>query len=237
LSANHDDAMSDTSDSRSKGCLFYGCLTLVVLAIAGVIGAVFAIRAAPKLLANRYTAAAPVPIPQSELSDADYETLLLQLETHAGDYERTNAFSLTLTGPQLNALLQRHPSSTGLKNHLHVAIEGDRVIGTLSLPLDKFADQAGWKSVKGRYLNGKGAFKLALKDGALLVHFDSLEVNGKPVPALFMAEMRKQNMADEFNRNPRNAEFFARFESIEIKDGQVVIQVRGADPARAAPAP
>lgn len=215
--------MSHASESRSKGCLFYGCLTLVIVAIAGVIGGYFAVRMGIEALAGKYTSATPLTLPKSELADTEYEQLKTRLKAFTDALDRTNAFALTLTGDEINALITRHPDFKDFQGTIHVAIGSNAVNGTISIPLERF----GWSALKGRYLNGKAGLKAAIANGTLIVTLDSLEVNGKPVPAQFMQQMRVQNLAEEVNKDPASAETFRKIESIDVKDGRLVIQLKG----------
>ncbi len=84
--------------------------------------------------------------------------------------------------------------------------------------------------LKGRYLNGQADLKASLFDGELIVHLDALEVNGKKVPDEFMTELRKQNIAKDAAKDKKFAEMLRKVESLEIKDGKIILKVR-AKPA------
>ena len=88
---------------------------------------------------------------------------------------------------------------------------------------------------KGRYLNGEADLKASLKDGVLIVTLDSIEVNGKKPPDEIMNEMRKQNLAKDAYKDAKNAEMIRKLESLEVKDGKIILKVR-AKTARS-PAP
>jgi len=115
-------------------------------------------------------------------------------------------------------------------------VEGDKLKAQISIPLDKL--KIGM--LKGRYLNGEAELKASLRDGILMVTLETLEVNGKRPPEKFLAELRKQNLAKDAYDNPKNAEMIRRFESLEIKDGTIILKPRihaktpaGADGPRA----
>ncbi|MGD0040841.1 MAG: hypothetical protein ABSE84_10580 [Isosphaeraceae bacterium] len=80
--------------------------------------------------------------------------------------------------------------------------------------------------LKGRYLNGEAELKASLSDGNLVVTLETLEVNGKRPPERFLSELRKQNLAKDAYENPKNVEMIRRFESLEIKDGKIILKPR-----------
>jgi hypothetical protein len=103
-----------------------------------------------------------------------------------------------------------------------VRVEGDKLKAQISMPLDKL--KIGM--LKGRYLNGEAELKASLRDGILVVTLETLEVNGKRPPENFMEGLRKQNLAKDAYDNPKNAEMIRRFESLEIRDGTIILKPR-----------
>jgi len=114
-----------------------------------------------------------------------------------------------------------------LRDKVHVDIEGDKVNGQVSFPLEGI----GLPAFKGRYLNGKATLKVALEGGVLRVTLDALEVKGRPVPAAFIDQIRAKNLAEDAGRNPKHAEAIRKFESIQVKDGKIIIKARARDDA------
>jgi hypothetical protein len=47
-----------------------------------------------------------------------------------------------------------------------------------------------------------------------------------------MANLRQQNLAKDATKDPDNAEMIRRFESIEIKDGKIIIKPRPKEPPK-----
>jgi hypothetical protein len=133
--------------------------------------------------------------------------------------EGTPTEALVLTSDDLNALLEDQPE---LKGKIYVKVDGDEVKGQVSIPLD----QIGLPMFKGRYLNGEADLKASLKDGVLIVTLDSIEVNGKRVPDQVMEGIRKENLAKDAYKDEKSAEMMRKLESLEIKDGKVILKVR-----------
>ena len=75
-------------------------------------------------------------------------------------------------------------------------------------------------------MNGEAEFNVRFKDGVLFVTISSLEINGKPVPDEFFNSFRGQNIAKDANTNPKYAQAIRNLESVEIKDGKLIITPR-----------
>lgn len=126
---------------------------------------------------------------------------------------------LRLSADDLNALIANQPELKDLKNRLLVIIEGDRIQGKVSLPLETLDPK--WK---GRYLNGVATFKISLEQGNLQVVLDDAELKGKPLPAWLRAGLKKKNLAQNAQNDPKTAQAIQKFESIQIKDGAVILK-------------
>jgi hypothetical protein len=220
--------MSDTQAPRnSRGCLFYGCLTLVAVFLVCALGLYFGVRHMYNRVVNQYTSATPMAVPRvegtpEEIKDvqARFKTFIDSLKTGQG------AQPLALAEKELNLLINHTPQLGAFSTNLHVAIEGRKLRGTLSLPLDGI----GFKKLKGRYFNGVAELKASLDSGGLLVTLDSLEVNGTPLPEQFMAGMRQQNLAKDLYKDTQSMETLRKLEVIEVGDGRLVIKPRATSP-------
>ena len=211
---------------KRRGCLFYGCLTCVLLLLLGCLG-IFLTVLFVKNRVNAYTDSAPIKMPAVEMSDADFKTLQQRVKTF-GDAMRQgkSAEPLVLTENDLNALILKSGDTKSLADWVHVSLNGDEVKGQISVPLSRF----GWLG-RGRYLNGEAAFNVALENGELNVTVRKVLVKGQPLPESFMGQLRHENLAKDFNKDPKNTEVFDKFESIQIKDSRVTIKARPPPPA------
>ena len=207
---------------KRRGCFFYGCLSVVVLLFIVGIMALLLINYARNLI-NTYTDTSPMAMPGVEMPAADYAALEKRVETFKENLDQQKAVSpLVLSGEEINALIAHQPDTKGLKDRFHIAIEGDKIKGQVSIPLGELR----LPFTKGRYLNGAAAFKASLQNGILMVTAESIEVKGKPLPETFMSEVRKENLAKDASRNPKHAEALRKIESLEVKDGKIIIKPR-----------
>jgi len=225
-----------TAARKKRGCFFYGCVTLVILAILIGVAGFFAVRYALSkvtALIEQYTDPAPAALPQVEFSAGDYERLQARLAEFQDALDgRKEALPLTLTATELNALIANHASMKEFKDRLHVTIAGDQVKGQVSLPLDQVASMPGLSRLKGRYLNGSAVLKASLENGLLDVHMMSLEVKGMKPPEEVMAQLRSENLAKDIRNRPEVSANLRKLESLEVQDGVMMLRAK-ASPATA----
>ena len=126
---------------------------------------------------------------------------------------------LALSGDELNALILTDPNLRALKGQLYVSIEDNQVKGQLSVPTAR----VGLGVFRHRYLNGSGTFNVSLTNGTLYVSAQNLSVKGKPIPEKYMQQVRRQNLAQSFNDDPKISVGLNKLQSIEVKDGKLVI--------------
>ncbi len=210
-------------ERRQRGCFFYGCVFASVLTVLLIIGigvlAYIGMRYVSRLV-DEWTATAPMELPKVQLSEEERKSVKERVDAFRKEVDEGTAVEpLVLSGDDLNALIDESPEFQG---KIHARVEGEKLKAQISIPLDKM----GLPMVKGRYLNGQAELKASLSNGVLIVTLDSLEVNGKRPPEQFLTQLRQQNLANDAYKNPKNAETISRFESMEIKDGKIILKPR-----------
>ena len=93
-------------------------------------------------------------------------------------------------------------------------------------PARPSAKSRSLRMFRGRYLNGEADFKASLQDGVLIVTLDSFEVNGKKAPEEFMTDCASRTWPRMPTRTRSNAEMIRKLESLEVKDGKIILKVR-----------
>ena len=218
------DPIIASSAPKRRGCWFYGCLTSVVLLLLAVLLAFLAARFVKNKL-NAYTDAEPLKMPKVEMTDAEFQTLQARVKTFASALEQGKALeALTLTERDLNALIARSSNTKELADKVHVSLNGNEIKGMVSIPLSRL----GWLG-KGRYLNGDATFKVSLENGVLIVTTEEVRVKGVPIPESVMGPLRRENLAKEAYKDPKNAEAIRKVESIRVEDSQVTVKARTAN--------
>jgi hypothetical protein len=203
--------------------LFYGCLTCVVLLLIMSVLAVVTVRFI-KNQVNTYTDTQPMKLPRVEMTDADYQQLERRVKSFGDAMEKgTPPAPLMLTERDLNALIARAANMKELADKVYVSVNGTEVKGQVSIPLSRL----GWLG-KGRYLNGEATFNVSLENGVLIVTAREIKVKGKPLPETFMSQLRRENLAKEAYKNPKNAEAIRQLDTIQVQESQVLIKARAA---------
>ena len=218
---------NESNPPKQRGCFFYGCLSLAVLGLLFVVLAVvgyFVVKSTVARWTNDYTETTPVLVEKVEYPPAKMDALRAQLTAFNDALSRgTNEMELVLTADDLNALISQEKE---LQGKVFVRIDTNRIKGEVSWPLDDI----GPLKLKGRYLNGAVIFKVALANGTLDVRLDDVTVKGKPLPGMLFSEFQKQNLAQNFQNDPQTATNLARFDSIQITNGTVILRNKAAVP-------
>lgn len=214
---------NESNSPKKRGCLFYGCLSLIIVALlvvtVGILGYFFVKRTAEGWMRD-YTDVAPARLERVEYSRE--ETAVLQRKV--AEFQKalesgTNLVELTLTAEDLNALIS---AQRELKDKLFVRIDNDQVRGDISMPLSDM----GPLKLGGRYLNATVAFNIVLTNGVLDVRLRDAKVNEKPLPAMILSELKKNNLAQDLQKDPRSAADVAQFDTIQVTNGAVVLRNR-----------
>lgn len=223
-------APTPTPPKKSHGCFFYGCIISLVLLLVLCLSGFLAFRAVVskmnKMVAD-YTDTAPVALPKVDMSQADIDKLQARVKAFSQAVDaHSNTPPLVLTGPELNELIALNSkNSKDAEDHIFVTLEGSAIKGQVSLPLDPIADVPPLRMfhLKGRYLNGSATLSAGVTNGVLGVYIQSLEAKGKPLPPQFTAAFGQRNLAEDYNKNPKNGPAFDQYESITVKDSTMIV--------------
>jgi hypothetical protein len=208
--------MTNQPVKRRRGCLFYGCLTSCILVLVVLAGLLLGYL---KIL-NSFTDSKPMPLPTVNMSDAEIAQVRQRVDAYSQDIRSGRTPNpITLSGDELNALILTDPNLGKLKGQLYVNIEDNQVKGQLSVPTSSI----GLGMFRHRYLNGAGVFNVSLTNGILSVIAQSLTVKGKPIPEKYMEHVRRQNLAQGFNDDPKISVGLNKLQSIEVKDGKLIV--------------
>jgi hypothetical protein len=211
--------MADSQQKSGRGCLFYVLIAMAVSVVMLGLGAFFGLRYAHGLV-NRLTAAQPAQLPKVQLP----ETVMFQLHDRVDTFRdavRDNdpTSPLELSSDELNALIATDPAFVALKNHLFVSITNNQLGAQISFP----AEDLGLVKLRGRYVNATGIFHVAIVTNELQITAESLSVRGEPLPRNIMKEVAAENLADRFNQDPRAAAGLKKIQSIDVKNGKLIV--------------
>jgi hypothetical protein len=211
--------MTDPADKPRRGCFFYGCITGVVLLVL-VLGALMVGLHYVKKMVNQYTDTRPMELPTVQMSQSEVSSLKQRVETFGQAVREQRPIQpLALTADDINALIGNSRDREALKGKFYVIMENDQLKSEVSVPLR----EVGLSMFKGRYLNGSATFNVSFHNGALSVTPQTIVVKGKPLPEVFMQEIRKQNLATKPAEDPEVVALLRGLEEIQVKEGKLVV--------------
>ena len=216
--------MTEYQEQKKKsGCgkkIAVGCFTVLLLAVVGGFFAYHGVMKLASKLTAEYTSTEPAHLTSVEVSDQEASEILTRVDAFTRAVKEGRAGSeLTLTSRDINVLILKKPSWSSMAGKVYVTLEGDRIHGDASIPLEKFGG-----AFKGRWLNGTGTFRVETAAGRLLVFMDALSVRGKPVPENFMAGIRSKNLAEDAAKKPKAAALLEKLDSVTVRDGKLRIK-------------
>jgi hypothetical protein len=211
--------MTDLKPKRGKGCLFSAAVTAVIVALVLLLGGYLGLRYA-KGLVDQLTDTKPMQLPVAQLSELDLLKLRARVDSFrkAVDDGKSNA-PLELSADELNALIGTDRALVTLKHRLYVSIEGNQLQAQISFP----AEDLGLDALTGRFINANGVFNVGLTNNELRINAESLVARGKPLPRNIMRQIAAQNLATKFNEDPKIISALKKLQSIDVKDGKLVI--------------
>ena len=211
--------MTDPAAKPRRGCFFYGCITGLVLLVI-VLGALMVGLHYVRKLVNQFTDSQPMELPTVQMAKEEVDKVRQRFEAfQKAVREQQAAEPLVLAADDINALIASGTERDQLKGKLYVGLEGEQVKGEVSVPLREI----GLSLFKGRYLNGSATFNLAFTNGMLWVAPQMIVVKGRPVPEVYMQEIRKQNLAAGFANEPAAVAVLQGLQDIQVKEGKLVV--------------
>ncbi len=208
------------AEKKGPGCFLWGCIIAAILVVGGttaIIGSGYYVFAK---LRDNYTETQPMALPQVSLSKEEREAVKDRFEDFRNAVDNGTAVDpFILSEDEINTLIAESDPDEPLKDSLRVQIEDDLLKGQVSIPLDDIP----LPGLKGRYFNGTADLRASLKDGKLEVYIENAEVRGEPLPKSVMDELRRENLTAEALKDPEARKTLEKIESIEIRDGKVII--------------
>lgn len=226
--------MPGSAPKQGMGCgkmIAIGCVVIVILGVVGAGAAYYLIKAKLQEVIAQYTDEKPRQLPVVQAPKPRIDTLIRRVDAFGAAMDQGKPTPpLKLTADDINILINNDPKWKALAGKVHVRIEGDKLSGEVSLPLDELGSLG-----KGRYLNGTAAFTLELRNGLMYLYAQDIEVKGQPLPAQFMQQMRMKNLAEKSNADPKFQQSIAHIESIKIENGELLIVPKKPSQATAPP--
>jgi len=218
------DEQEQKQSKKRRGCLFYAFIMGTALLIFVVIGVLAALRG---FLA--VTDKTPVPVPEVKMSLAEIDKVRQRVD---GYREAVRAHKppgpLVLTAGEINALIKSDPDLEPLQGKLYVTgMQGDELKAQFSLSMAEL----GAAKFKDRYFNGFATIKPSLANGNLrLKPVKVVTLRDRAFPDRYLEIIKNLNFAKGLNKNPRFSVGLDWMDSVEVKDGKLVIVPKANPP-------
>lgn len=170
-------------------------------------------------LKSTLTATAPLEIAPVEVTAVQKRQVEKVYTQVRQAMEQGRATEAVLAGEDLNALLALAPETRTISRRATVALDGDTVKATLSLPLD------GVEGMQGRYLNGDFTFQVAVQDGKMQIKILSAVANQRPVPQYIINKLNERDLGQKVARR-LGGDQVSRLDSLIIEDGQLKVRTK-----------
>lgn len=210
------------------GC---GCLGLILILSIGGYFAYIKIQEVAATAIAEYTATESVAVEIPQLSQDQIDQSVEKFSAfQAGLADGTEPVTLVLSGQDINALIQSHPTFKPLADRASVTVEEDRLRSQVSLSLEELDIPIPFiaEAVKGKYFNGIAIFSVGMTAGRPALYIEGLEVNDAAIPAEFMSEISKQNFLEDAGKDPEFAKLIEMIEDIRIENGELRIVPKAA---------
>jgi hypothetical protein len=208
------------------GCLGCGCLVLVLLVLlfVGLVagGSYFIYEKMVGL-----TSTTPADVPSFNGSDDVYNAAQQKLAAFAHDVQNHQAATIQLSADEINTLIARDPEMIRKKAHLFVTLTNDVAQVQGSIPTSAFTQGI----LQDRYFNFDTTFGLGFNSDAknldltlhhLQVGDQTTSPNLLPTVQLELAALLNAKL----QQNPTTKNFLQQAKSIEVKDGQLMIETQ-----------
>jgi hypothetical protein len=205
------------------GC---GCLGLILILVIGGYFSYGWLRTMASDMIGGYTATEPVKVEIPQLSQAEIDQSVAKFSAfQAGMAAGATPVPLVLSGQDINALIQYHPSFKALADRASVTVEDSTLRSQVSVNLDELDIPVPFiaEAVKGKYFNGVATFAVGMAAGRPALYIDGLEVNGAAIPSQFMTEFSKKNLFEDAGKDPDFSAMIEKIEDIRIENGELTI--------------
>lgn len=208
--------------SSGRNCLLYGCLSMVVLVMLGILTVYLVFSYAFNSVVEQFTATEPRQFEDAALPQAEMDALKQRIATFTEALKDTNATAvLTLDAADLNALLVSNSDTQAMKDTVRVRLEDNTVVCDVSIPLSDFAKLPMMSRLEGRHLNANLDLSVLLENGALFTELSGARVKDQPLPDNVVQEVQKNLPWEELKKSPEMEGFFRRVKWLRVENGEL----------------
>ncbi len=218
------DEQTQQQGKKRRGCLFYAFIFGSILSIFLVLGVLAGLKSTLAFFDKT-----AVPVPTSKMSPQDIAKVRERVDAFRQAVRaHESPVPLTLTADEVNALIKGDPDLEPLRDKVYVAdMQGDSIKAQVSVSLGEL----GAVKFKDRYFNGFVTIKPTLNSGTLRLKPQKVvTLRGRAVPDKYVEVIQNVNFAKGLNKEPRVSAALDWIQSIEVKDGKLVIVPKSRSP-------
>jgi hypothetical protein len=211
---------------KGLGCLGVGCIILAVLGLlflAVVAGGCY--MGYQKVVSLTSTTA--TDIPSFHGSDDVYNAAQQKITAFGHDVANHQAATIQLSADEINTLIARNPEMIRQQARLFVSLANDQVQVQGSIPTDTFVQSI----LKDRYVNFDTTFGLGFNSDTKSIELSlhHLQIGDQPTPENLLPTMQAEFtplLSAELQKYPPANDLLQQAKSIEVKDGELVIETQ-----------
>lgn len=216
--------------SGKRGCFFWGCLTMGIVVVIGVVGAVFTVRSVYNRIKG-LVADAPAEIRVFEPTEAQAEAIKQKWLGFAEAALSGEAKAFEFTEDDLNAAVAVDDAPLAeLQGKAYFAMAGDELSAEVSMPLDEMG-------LEGKYLNGRVALAVRQGAGGVSLFITDVRIGKETLPGFIMKELSSEdlladldNVTVETDEGPKQvnmrAEIDKYIDRVEVADGSLHVTLK-----------
>ena len=201
-----------------------GCLFVLIAAIAAVVGALYLTKSTINKMGEAMLSDTPIELPRTAMDESQRNELLTRFsEFETAVNAGTAKDPFILTGPELNLVATQFVDPQFTK-YMVLDVKDSKLSAQMSIPADDIGPLTTFvKNAKGKYLNFKGTFTISLLNGRLVVFLDGAEVKGEPVSEAMLGDIRKKNLAENWQNNSGQS-LLGKLKGISVQDDTLLLQ-------------
>jgi hypothetical protein len=202
---------------KGMGCLGCGCLILALLVLL-VLGLVAGASYLGYRNVLNLTSTTPSALPAVASTDDLYNSAKQKIADFDHDVKNHQAATVQLSPDEINALIARDPTVQKYNIRSYVSFTSDQGRVQMSLPTELLSSGI----VRGRYVNLDTSFGINFDPPtrSIILNFHNTSFTNAFTPAF------NQSFNKGVRQNPDGAALLNQAKSIEIKDGELVIETQ-----------
>lgn len=220
--ANHQGP--SVSDKKKKGCMFYGCLSTVVLCLVGAAILYW-------FIGGLQSSLAPVALPNISYSQEEANGVRAKIGLFAAA-AKSGPAEINLSERDLNLALQSLPELVKIKDYVRITVNGDKIGAILSIPVKEIPFDQGqlpeniplFGKPDDMHVNGRAVVRIDGSGAEPKIYLDNLELPGAPAPfaKVISTIVGRVDLFQKWKeKNPNEAK---KLRGLEVRDSSLILK-------------